>query len=609
MACLPLIERELRVSLRKQRPAKTRFKVAFLATVGAVFFLLMDVPVSNRYAGRSLEQLLCIAGFYFVLRAPMLTASVLAEERRNDTLGLLFLSGLGAGEVFAGKFLSSTLVAFTNLLAIFPMLALPFLIGGVPFNLFLATVCALPVLMLLAVTVSLFASTLSREDGAAVMLANVMLAMLCLLPYGVHVAVSHLSPGGNPSAWWLRLSPAYGPRLIWSGFSSGFRPAEQAEFWKNLGVTIIWCFLAFGAAAFALNRLWREREQGQVATGWRARWHDFVHGTSASRHRLSKGWLDTNPFTWLAGRDRQLALIGAILVGGVTGTWSLSVLLSLGWPSPFKCFIAAILLNSIVSWLGRYSAAKAVGEARRDDAYELLLTTPLSPYDIVWGTLASLGARFRPLANFIFGFNVFMMIGGLLARSWNTNALFVYFTGWLLLLTWSWRMRRHWIRAVPVMWASLNCGRPALAVWRTSGFNSWSWIGLLTWAWLLSNLSGRLQRFPTGSWPEIIMCAWFLGVWLAIRAGRLFSIKGLHIQDLEWDPEARVWRERPHLGRKVHPLEARLIHEFREIVREPLPDPKDPRFKRWSVQNRFPWGWEIIQQQLHEQVVRKRGTL
>src|SRR5205823_3592200 len=163
-----------------------------------------------------------------------------------------------------------TLVAFTNLLAIFPLLALPFLIGGVPFDLFLATVCGLPVLMLLAVTVSLLASVLSREEGAAVLLANVLLAVLCLLPYAIHAVVSHLSPGSQCSVWWLWLSPAYGPRLIWNSLYSGFRGAVQAEFWKNLAITFSWSVLAFGSAAFALNRLWRETAQGEIVAGWRA---------------------------------------------------------------------------------------------------------------------------------------------------------------------------------------------------------------------------------------------------------------------------------------------------------------------------------------------------
>ena len=173
MPCLPLIERELRVALRKQRPAQARLKVAALSTGVSLLFLFYGVLAGDRGVGRTLELFLCLGGLYYVLQAPLLTAGVLAEERRNQTLGLLFLSGLGAWEVFASKFLSSALIAFTNLLAIFPMLALPFLIGGVSCDLFLAIICALPVLMLFALAVSLLASVLTREDGSAVVVANV----------------------------------------------------------------------------------------------------------------------------------------------------------------------------------------------------------------------------------------------------------------------------------------------------------------------------------------------------------------------------------------------------------------------------------------------------
>ena len=83
MVCLPLVERELRVALRKQRPAKRRFEAAALAAGGSVLFLLLGVVTGNRSLGRTLEQLLFAAGLYFVLRAPALIAGVLAEERRG----------------------------------------------------------------------------------------------------------------------------------------------------------------------------------------------------------------------------------------------------------------------------------------------------------------------------------------------------------------------------------------------------------------------------------------------------------------------------------------------------------------------------------------------
>lgn len=579
MACLPLIERELRVALRKQRPIQARLKVAALAVGGSFLFLLLGAVSNSNGLGRSLEQFLCLAGLYFVLRVPMLTAGVLAEERRNQTLGLLFLSGLGAVEVFASKFLSAALVAFTNLLALFPMLALPFLIGGVPFDLFLATICALPTLMLFALAMSLLASVLTREDGTAVVLAIAFGALLCLLPPAIYLTQSYLSPSSAPSSWWLRLSPAHGPSLVWSGFRSGFLPAERAEFWRNLAVTLGWSALALGVAAFALKRLWREREAEEPAAGWRARWREFAHGGREGRQRLARSWLEGNPFVWLAGRDRQPATLGWLIVGGIVLVWLLCwAVWPARWPGVQNFFVTATLLNSVLAWLTRHTAAHALGHARRDGAYELLLTTDLSPGEIVWGTLEALLWHFRRLATFVLLLNALMMLGGLLVRSWNAGALFVYFVIWTFLLTWTWRLGSRMTRVLPVMWASLNCGRPALAVWRTSGFNTWAWI------WILFNVQsfGRgFQRFPTGSPGETLLV--------------LFGVLML----LLW------FAKRPDTDDPAAICEARLIREFREIVREPLPDPSDPRFKTWNVRERFPWGWELVQQQLHERLVRK----
>jgi ABC-type transport system involved in multi-copper enzyme maturation permease subunit len=499
MACLPLIERELRVALRKQRPAQGRLKIAALATGGSMLFLLFGALTNDRGAGRSLEQLLCVAGLYFVLRAPMLTAGALAEERRNQTLGLLFLSGLGAWEVFVSKFLSSALIAFTNLLAIFPMLALPFLIGGVSYELFLAIICALPTLMLFALAISLLASVLTRDDGTAVVLANVLGVMLCALMPAIYLTQTHFSLLARPSPWWLCLSPAYGPYLVWRGFGSGFHLAQQAEFWQNLTMTLGWSALALFSAALTLKRVWREREEAEDVGGWRKQWREFVHGNHESRQRLGRLCLDENPFVWLAGRDRQPATLGRLVVGGIVLVWLLCwAIWPAEWPSVPNFFITATLLNIVLGWLARQTAAQEIGLGRRDGTYELLLTTPLDPSDIVWGSLEALRWHFHALSNLVLTLNALMMLGGLVVRPWNTSALVVYFCIWLFVMAWTWNLGHRWSRVLPVMWASLNCGRPAHAVWRTSGFGSagssgfkwWYWI----WIWNFYSMRMRSER-------------------------------------------------------------------------------------------------------------------
>jgi len=583
MVCLPIIERELRVALRKRRPARSRLKVAAAAVGGTMLFLLLGTVTGDRDLGRNLDELLCLAGLYFVVRAPGLIAGVLAEERRNQTLGLLFLSGLGAGEVFASKFLSAALVAFTDLLALFPMLALPFLIGGVSFEVFLATICSLPALMLFALAVSLLGSVLTQEDGTAVVLAVGLGAGLCVLTPAIYVAQSHFASGGAPSLWWLRLSPAYGPYLVSHGFRSGFAAGAVAEFWLNLGMTCAWSVLCLGAASTALKLLWREREEQRGRAGWRGRWHELVHGSVPERRRLGRVWLEANPFVWLAARDRQPAALAWAVVGG-------GVLLWLGcwaawparWPSVPNFFITATLLNLAVGWMICQAAASSIGEPRRDGSYELLLTTPLQPSDIVWGQLEALRWRFQPLLRAVLGLEVVMLLAGLIMRGWNGPALAVYFIIWSLLLYWTWSLGRNWRRVLQVMWISLNCGRPAHAVWRSSGLNSWSWV------WILVNLNSArrgfsgFSAFPTGSLVEVALMA---GVALILLLVLLVKRSGFRAEANRWE-----WR---------------LAREFREIVREPLPDPTDPRFKKWDVRERFPWGWELAQQQLHERLSRR----
>ncbi len=611
MVCLPLIERELRVAVRKQRPARGRLKVAALAAGGSMLFLLFGALASDHGAGRGLEKLLCLAGLCFVLQAPALTAGVLAGERRNQTLGLLFLSGLGAVEVFASKFLSSALIAFTNLLAIFPMLALPFLIGRVSYDLFLAIICGLPTLMLFVLAVSLLASVLTRDDGTAVILANVLGALLCVLAPAIYLAESHFSPGAKPSLWWLRLSPAYGPYLAWGGFNSGFRAVERAEFWQNLPLKVGWSALALSAAAFALKRIWREQEAEEGSGGWRGRWREFLHGGRESRQRLGRSWLGENPFVWLAGRDRQPAMLGWLVVGGIVLAWLLCwAVWRAEWPSVPNFIITAALLNSVLAWLTRHTAAQEIGRGRWDGSFELLLTTALSPDDIVHGTLKALRWHFRELANFVLSLNVLMMIAGLMARRWNTGALFVYSCIWLILLTWTWSLGHYWSRLLAVMWASLNCGRPAYAVWRSSGLGFsgtrwWYWI----WMWNLYNFRffGRgFQRFPTGSSLEVIFASVAVVFCLILFAQRLFASRG-EVRDFKWDAKAMDWLAvRYSKSAAIDRFyESRLINEFRAIVRQPLPDPSDKRFKKWNARERFPSDSDLARQQLHEQLMRR----
>ena len=130
MTLLPIVFRELRVAARRRATYWWRVVTA-LAAIGAgiVVYLLRHDDTPHDLARALFGTVSWGAFVYCLFIGVRSTADCVSEEKREGTLGLLFLSGLGASEVFASKLFSAALVAFGDLLALFPMLAVPFLIG------------------------------------------------------------------------------------------------------------------------------------------------------------------------------------------------------------------------------------------------------------------------------------------------------------------------------------------------------------------------------------------------------------------------------------------------------------------------------------------------
>ena len=128
---LPLVRRELRAESR--RPINYGLRVltaAVVVVVFAGFTATTQLAVSRLGAAlfAVLRQSLLLAMWVIV---PMMTADCISREKREGTLGLLFLTPMTVLDVMMGKAATHVLRAATLLVASVPVLVLPFVLGGV----------------------------------------------------------------------------------------------------------------------------------------------------------------------------------------------------------------------------------------------------------------------------------------------------------------------------------------------------------------------------------------------------------------------------------------------------------------------------------------------
>jgi ABC-type transport system involved in cytochrome c biogenesis permease component len=572
----PFIERELRVAWRRQNPTKLRFWLAVGGIAVSLFFMWFNPSRGKNALGSELHKLLFWAGIILIFQVPRTTAGLFAEERRNDTLGLLFLCGIRPGELFVGKLLGVALIAYTHLLGLFPFLAIAFLVGGVSIKLFTATLVCLPLLLLFAFAVSTLASVLTDDDSAALFVALLLGGVICLATPVVFWANGSFSDVQTLSRDWLALSPAFPAYVVASGLGGG----TPAQFWTGCAMTLIWSLICLGAAGAIMTRSWRDRPDGAAGASWRTRWQACWHGDFAWRRRLAARWLDSHPFAWLAARDRRLVNLAWLVIGALMALWLAACWCwPRHWPGTLNFLLTSIVLNLALRWVTLFAAAKTISHHRNEGSLELLLTTPLKEADIVEGQLLALRNQFRPVALAVIGIELVMMLAGFLIRDWTLAAGVVYGLIWCAIVGWMASYAGSYRFALTSFWDGLVCGRPVFVAWRLSGFSiSPLWLGwmFLVFGRSLKSIRGLGgQHFPEGNITEIIL----------LLVGGLLVVTS----SLAWRREHRL-------------REQRLLTEMRSLATEPLPETSDPRFKEWKSGERFP---ESLQHQLVKRTLQR----
>ncbi len=415
MTALPIIERELR----------TQARLAFtygLRVLGAAALLLVwlyygfnpNFPPS--LGGRLFGSLNCTLFIAIWIAVPMLSADCISRERREGTLGLLFLTPLKTREIVLAKGLVHGVRAMTLWLATLPILTIPFVLGGVTWKEAVlsaltnfSSICWALAAGLVAssmakawVRAQLFACLFGISFGVAFIYAtgcNLLLSLRAPLRMGASIHDQILMTGmfgaTDTGGWWGRLLGSLPKATQWSVlFGAG----------RMVLFSVLVLLATIGVAAWNLRRAWQETPpsarqiwlEDKLCTP--VLWVSFFH-------RWMRRKLERNPIGWLEQR-----------------TWS-GRLVMWGWFAMMISLYSAALngnnvtrllndLQTFMAWLLigviAVSAAGSFQRERETGVLELLLVSPLSERQIIGGRLRGLWGQFLPALILLLGVWIYL---------------------------------------------------------------------------------------------------------------------------------------------------------------------------------------------------------
>ncbi len=502
MTFLPIVGRELRVAARRQGTYWSRAVTALGAIIIGGFMQIVNRSDAPYEFGRNLfEALSWISIFYCLFSGVRATADCLSEEKREGTLGLLFLTDLKGYDVVFGKLAATSLGAFYGLLAIFPVLAVPLLMGGITNQEFWRMALVLVNTFVFSLAVGMFVSSVSKSSRKA--MAGTFLLILLF---------TAVAPG--LVEWVPVLSRVHGLEnavfLVWpfSPFRLSFDAAYRADphsFWTSCELIhgLAWLFLIL--ASLITPRSWQDKPSGGARTRWRDVWHQWNYGGAAERHAFRRRLLDINAFYWLASRARlKPAHVWAFLgIAACFWAWG-CVELGRDWFNDGTYVITALVINTGLKLWVASEAGHRLGEDRKIGSLELLLSTPLNVPDILRGQLLALGRQFLAPVLAVLGVELTFMLVSLRDQSYRVDTAYVAFWVLSMLMLVIDLVALSWVG----MWVALTTRHPNQATSITvARLLVLPWVILIAFAVLLSVIS--VNGSSSDEMMNILLGLWF----------------------------------------------------------------------------------------------------
>jgi len=413
---LPVIVRELRAEARHAFTYWLRVLGVGAVLVMAVFFTFQN-GLRAESGGELFAYLHGTLHIAIWLTVPLLAADCLSRERREGTLGLLFLTPLTARDITAAKILVHGLRATSLLIAVLPVIILPALMGGVSWRQGLSSLCLNVGAMCLALGAGLLASATSKSWVRSLILAYVLAGIFAFCFCQGLAGLFALALGRGLNSLGLQhgfqlavgIDPQFFTAVYYYQYGMVFNPAASAApLFKAIllaaGYTVLLCVLALFfmvlISAVLTARSWQDRPTHPLQI-----WIQRQLCTPVVMLDLLQRWmkqkLERNPIGWLEQRTWS----GRLVIWG----W-LAVMISLySLILTDPRFLTRSLgpIHQVMGWMLLVSmavnASTSFRRERETRVLELLLVSPLSEQQIILGRLRGLWGQFLPSMALLLG--------------------------------------------------------------------------------------------------------------------------------------------------------------------------------------------------------------
>jgi hypothetical protein len=404
MTVLPVIGRELRVQSRLAFTYNLRVLGAMAVLLACVIYSLSH-PLVHALGGELFWHLNCALLISILVLVPLLCADCISRERREGTVGLLFLTPLKARDVVLAKGMVHGLRALSLLLAALPVITIAILLGGVSWNDAVLSLIMNFSSLCWALAAGLLASSLGKSWVRSQLLALTLVPVfgcLFLVTAGINLV---LFLGRVPAfrepldfefifGCGIRISTDY--EGCWGELTRFIPPRLQTACLLSQSLMIILSLLllllTIEIASRFLRRFWREEPPSAQRLWLEGKLLTPILMVSLL-HRWMRRKLERNPIGWLEQRtwSGRLVMWGwfAVMISIYTAAIK-------GDDAPRSLEVIQQFLALLLLGVMAVTAAGSFRRERETGVMELLLVSPMGVKQIISGRLRGLWGQFLP---------------------------------------------------------------------------------------------------------------------------------------------------------------------------------------------------------------------